>query len=76
MRRSPSTPTTPAAACSISYRSAWLRRTPLLECLPGVGKVVAKQAMERFNIADSCRVSGLNDHQRAALVRRFGGGEL
>jgi hypothetical protein len=46
----------------------------LLESLPGVGKVRAKQIMERLGIAESRRVRGLGANQRAALEREFGGG--
>ena len=44
----------------------------LLESLPGVGKVRAKQIMERLNIAESRRVRGLGTNQRAALESEFG----
>jgi ribosomal protein S13 len=46
----------------------------LLESLPGVGKVRAKQIMERLGIAESRRVRGLGANQRASLEREFGGG--
>ncbi|MQA79884.1 MAG: 30S ribosomal protein S13 [Streptosporangiales bacterium] len=44
----------------------------LLEALPGVGKVRAKQIMERLGIAESRRVRGLGTNQVAALEREFG----
>lgn len=44
----------------------------LLEALPGVGKVRAKQIMERLGIAESRRVRGLGSNQVAALEREFG----
>ncbi|GAA4906253.1 hypothetical protein GCM10023405_29530 [Streptomonospora salina] len=46
-----------------------------MESLPGVGKVRAKQIMERLNIAESRRVRGLGANQRSALEREFGGAE-
>jgi ribosomal protein S13 len=39
----------------------------LLESLPGVGKVRAKQLMEKYGIAESRRVRGLGANQRAGL---------
>ena len=44
----------------------------LLEAMPGVGKVRAKQIMERLGIAESRRVRGLGANQIAALEREFG----
>jgi ribosomal protein S13 len=44
----------------------------LLESLPGVGKVRAKQIMERLGIAESRRVRGLGTNQRSALEQEFG----
>jgi ribosomal protein S13 len=52
-----------------------MKVSALLESLPGVGKVRAKQLMERLGIADSRRVRGLGTNQRAALEREFGGAE-
>ncbi|MBB6119346.1 integration host factor, actinobacterial type [Nocardiopsis algeriensis] len=49
-----------------------MRVSALLESLPGVGKVRAKQIMERLNIAESRRVRGLGTNQRAALEAEFG----
>jgi hypothetical protein len=37
-----------------------------------VGKVRAKQIMDRLGIADSRRVRGLGANQRAALEQEFG----
>lgn len=45
----------------------------LLEAMPGVGKVRAKQIMDRLGIAESRRVRGLGANQRAALEREFDG---
>lgn len=50
-----------------------MKVSSLLESLPGVGKVRAKQIMDRLNIADSRRVRGLGTNQRAALEHEFGG---
>ena len=43
----------------------------LLEAVPGIGKVRAKQIMDRLGIADTRRVRGLGHNQRAALEREF-----
>ena len=43
----------------------------LLESLPGIGKVRARQIMERLGIAESRRVRGLGENQRAALEYEF-----
>jgi hypothetical protein len=49
-----------------------MKVTALLESMPGVGKVRAKQIMERLGIAESRRVRGLGPNQRAALEEEFG----
>lgn len=43
----------------------------LLQSLPGLGKVRARQVMERLGIAESRRVRGLGTKQVAALEREF-----
>lgn len=43
----------------------------LLEAMPGVGKVRAKQIMERLGIDQSRRARGLGSSQRQALEREF-----
>lgn len=43
----------------------------LLQSLPGLGKVRARQVMERLGIAESRRVRGLGTKQIAALEREF-----
>ena len=43
----------------------------LVQSMPGVGSVRAKQIMERLGIADSRRVRGLGPNQRDALEREF-----
>jgi transposase len=53
-----------------------MKVSSLLESLPGVGKVRAKQIMDRLNIAESRRVRGLGANQRAALENEFGGDDL
>ena len=50
-----------------------MKVSALLESLPGVGKVRAKQIMERLGIAESRRVRGLGANQRTALENEFGG---
>ncbi len=47
----------------------------LLQSMPGLGKVRARQTMERLGIAESRRVRGLGTKQVAALRREFGSGE-
>ena len=45
------------------------------QSMPGVGKVRARQLMERLGIAESRRVRGLGPKQVAALEREFAPGE-
>ena len=40
--------------------------------VPGVGKVKARRAMEDIGIADTRRLRGLGDQQRARLLEMFG----
>lgn len=49
-----------------------MRVVALLEALPGVGRVKARQLMEEVGIAESRRVRGLGPNQVAALLERFG----
>ncbi len=46
----------------------------VIESLPKVGKVAARRAMEDIGIAETRRVQGLNDRQRAELLAKFTGG--
>jgi len=46
-----------------------MKVSALLESLPGVGKVRAKQIMERLSISETRRVRGLGANQIAALER-------
>jgi hypothetical protein len=43
----------------------------LLQSMPGLGKVRARQVMERLGIAESRRVRGLGAKQVAALTEEF-----
>lgn len=52
---------------------AKMKVTALLESMPGVGRVKARQIMSELGIAESRRVRGLGQHQVAALVARFDG---
>ncbi|CAA9357208.1 MAG: integration host factor [uncultured Nocardioidaceae bacterium] len=52
-----------------------MRVVELLQSMPGLGKVRARQAMERLNISESRRVRGLGTNQIAALEREFGARE-
>ena len=49
-----------------------MKVSALLEAVPGIGKVRARQIMERLGIAESRRVRGLGANQRAALENEFG----
>ena len=48
-----------------------MKVSALLEALPGVGKVRARQIMQEIGISESRRVRGLGSNQIAALVERF-----
>lgn len=54
---------------------AKMRVIDLLQSMPGLGKVRARQLMERLNISESRRVRGLGANQIAALEREFGARE-
>ena len=48
-----------------------MRVVDLLQAMPGLGKVRARQLMERLYISESRRVRGLGTKQVAALEREF-----
>lgn len=48
-----------------------MKVSALLEAMPGVGKVRAREIMERLQIAANRRVRGLGTHQVAALSKEF-----
>lgn len=48
-----------------------MKVSALLESLPGVGRVRARQIMEEIGISESRRVRGLGSNQAAALIARF-----
>ena len=48
-----------------------MKVTALLESLPGVGRVRARQIMAEIGISESRRVRGLGVNQAAALIARF-----
>ena len=48
-----------------------MRVVDLLQAMPGLGKVRARQLMERLGIAESRRVRGLGTTQVAALEKEF-----
>ena len=50
-----------------------MKVSALLEAMTGVGKVRARQIMERLGIAESRRVRGLGANQRKDLENEFGG---
>jgi hypothetical protein len=49
-----------------------MKVSALLESLPGVGRVRARQIMDEVGISESRRVRGLGANQAAALIARFG----
>lgn len=51
-----------------------MKVSALLEALPGVGKVRARQIMSELGISETRRVRGLGANQIAALVQRFPSG--
>jgi len=57
-----------------------MKVSALIESLPGVGKVRARQIMERLGITDSRRVRSLGASQRTTLEdeydKRFNAGEI
>lgn len=48
-----------------------MKVSALLEALPGVGRVRARQIMDDIGISESRRVRGLGANQAAALIARF-----
>jgi len=48
-----------------------LKVSALLESMPGVGRVRARQIMDEVGISESRRVRGLGTNQAAALIARF-----
>ena len=48
-----------------------MKVSALLESMPGVGKIRARQIMTEIGISESRRVRGLGAHQIKALVERF-----
>ncbi len=51
-----------------------MRVSALLESMPGVGRVRARQIMEEIGISESRRVRGLGQNQVSALLARFNEG--
>lgn len=49
-----------------------MKVSALLESMPGVGRVRARQVMEEIGISESRRVRGLGVNQIAQLLERFG----
>lgn len=50
-----------------------MKVSAVLKALPGIGDKRALQIMEKLKIADSRRLRGLGEHQRAALLDEFKG---
>ncbi|MDF2091813.1 MULTISPECIES: integration host factor, actinobacterial type [unclassified Knoellia] len=48
-----------------------MKVSALLESMPGVGRVRARQIMEEVGISESRRVRGLGQNQITALLSRF-----
>ncbi|WP_226344838.1 integration host factor, actinobacterial type [Agilicoccus flavus] len=53
-----------------------MKVSSLLESMPGVGRVRARQIMEEVGISETRRVRGLGANQITALLDRFGEGEM
>ena len=53
-----------------------MKVSDLLESLPGMGRVRAKQVMDRLGIVESRRVRGLAANQRSALEQEIGADRL
>ncbi len=49
-----------------------MKVSTLIETIPGYGKAKAEKVMKELQIADSRRLRGLGDRQRAALLERMG----
>lgn len=49
-----------------------MKVSTLIETLPGYGKAKAEKVMRELQIADSRRLRGLGERQRAALLERLG----
>lgn len=50
---------------------AKLKVLDLLQALPGIGRVTAKEIMGRLNIAESRRIRGLGQNQARDLIAEF-----
>ena len=48
-----------------------MKVSALLESMPGVGRVRARQIMDEVGISETRRVRGLGTNQIAALIERF-----
>ena len=49
-----------------------MKVSTLIETLPGYGKAKAEKIMNELQIAESRRLRGLGDRQKAALLERLG----
>ncbi len=49
-----------------------MKVSTLIETLPGFGKAKAEKIMQELQIAESRRLRGLGDRQKAALLERLG----
>lgn len=49
-----------------------MKVSTLIETMPGYGKAKAEKVMKELQIAESRRLRGLGDRQRAALLERLG----
>ena len=49
-----------------------MKVTTLIETLPGYGKAKSEKIMNELQIAESRRLRGLGDRQKAALLERLG----
>ena len=49
-----------------------MKVSTLIETLPGYGKAKSEKIMNELQIAESCRLRGLGERQKAALLERLG----
>lgn len=59
------------ARCDEDHLVGGIKVSSVLESMPGLGKVKAKRMMEQHGIAETRRLRGLGERQRAALLSEF-----
>ena len=71
MKNSGASLTETLQAASTNEAIGKMKVIDLLQAMPGLGKVRARNLMERIGISESRRVRGLGANQVAALEREF-----